>query len=100
VTSSTPACLQSTELTKHFKVCFSSLRVDTLQRVVDLVLAIITAKKRQLLRSGGPDASLEAKKRRVERALHGEQLTMQVFLALLLVHLPPGKVLMSLDRTT
>jgi len=45
-------------------------------------------------------SSLEAKKRRVERALHGEQLTMQVFLGLLLVHLPPGKVLMSLDRTT
>ncbi|WP_161884417.1 transposase [Deinococcus alpinitundrae] len=46
------------------------------------------------------DSSLEAKKRRVERAVHDEQLTMQVFLALVLIHLPPGKVLMSLDRTT
>ena len=44
-------------------------------------------------------SSPEAKKRRVERAVHDEQLTAQVFLALLLVHLPPGKILMSLDRT-
>ncbi|WP_161882483.1 transposase [Deinococcus alpinitundrae] len=45
-------------------------------------------------------SSLEAKKRRVGRAIHDEQRTMQVFLALLLVHVPAGKVLMSLDRTT
>ncbi|WP_084047240.1 IS4 family transposase [Deinococcus hopiensis] len=45
-------------------------------------------------------SSTEAKKRRVERAVHDEQLTAQVFLALLLAHLPPGKILMSLDRTT
>ena len=44
-------------------------------------------------------SSPEAKKRRVERAVHDEQLTAQVFLALLLVHLPPGKILMSVDRT-
>jgi len=45
-------------------------------------------------------SSLEAKKRRVGRAVHDEQLTMQVLLALLLIHLPPDKVLMSLDHTT
>ncbi|WP_370657280.1 transposase [Deinococcus sp. KNUC1210] len=45
-------------------------------------------------------SSPEAKKRRVERAVRDEQLTLQVFVALLLVQLPPGKILMSLDRTT
>ena len=103
MTSSTPARPQSTELTEHFKACVPFLRIDTLQRVVDLVLAMITAQSVNHSDLGPQmpgSSSPEAKKRRVGRAIHDEQLTMQVFLALLLVHLPPGKVLMSLDRTT
>jgi len=103
VTAPKPAIGQATELTKHFKACVPFLRIDTLQRVVDLVLAMITAQSVNQ-RDLGPHmpgtSSAEAKKRRVERAVHDEQLTLQVFLALLLIHLPRGKVLMSLDRTT
>jgi len=103
VTASKPACPQRTELAQHFKACVPSLRIDTLQRVVDLVLAMITVQSvnhSDLAPEMPGISSLEAKKRRVERAVHDQQLTLQVFLALLLVHLPPGKVLMSLDRTT
>ncbi|WP_309570122.1 transposase [Deinococcus sp.] len=45
-------------------------------------------------------SDLDAKKRRVERGVHDPQLTAQVFLALLLAQVPPGKLLLSLDRTT
>lgn len=103
MTPSKPACPQGIELTDHFKAHVPSLRIDTLQRVVDLVLAMITAQSINH-RDLGPHmpgkSAAEAKKRRVERAIHDEQLTAQVFLALLLVHLPRGKVLMSVDRTT
>jgi len=103
VTAPKPARGQATELTTHFKACVPSLRIDTLQRIIDLILAMITAQSVNH-RDLGPHlpgtSSPEAKKRRVERAVHDEQLTAQVFLALLLVHLPPGKIVMSLDRTT
>ncbi|WP_189091617.1 IS4 family transposase, partial [Deinococcus ruber] len=46
------------------------------------------------------ESSVEAKKRRVERAFRDEQLTGELFLSLMLPLLPPGKLLMSLDRTT
>jgi len=98
-----PAASQAPELTAHFKACVPSLRIDTHQRAVDVVLAMIMAQSVNH-RDLGPHlpgtSTLEAKKRRVERAVHDEQLTAQVFLALLLVHLPPGKILMSVDRTT
>ncbi|MCY1704318.1 IS4 family transposase [Deinococcus sp. SL84] len=41
----------------------------------------------------------QAKKRRADRTFRDEQLDMDFFIALLVVHLPPGKVLLSLDRT-
>ncbi|MBZ9716185.1 IS4 family transposase [Deinococcus multiflagellatus] len=41
----------------------------------------------------------QGKKRRADRAFRDEQLDMGFFIALLVVHLPPGKVLLSLDRT-
>nr|WP_083865941.1 IS4 family transposase [Deinococcus peraridilitoris] len=44
-------------------------------------------------------ASLEAKKRRVERCLQDEQLDAEVFLCLLISLLPPGKLMLALDRT-
>jgi hypothetical protein len=96
-------CLQSPELTEHFKICVLNLRIDTLQRMVDLVLAMITTQSvstSDLAPEMPGSSSPEAKKRRVERTVRDERLTMHVFLALLLVHLPKRKVLMSLDRTT
>lgn len=85
------------------KTCVPALWIDTFQRAVDVVLAIITAQSvnhRDLSPHLLGTSSPEAKTRRVPRAVHDDQLTAQVFLALLLVHLPPGKILMSLDRTT
>ena len=45
-------------------------------------------------------SSLDAKKRQVERGCRDPQLTGPVFLAFLLALLPPGKLLLSMDRTT
>lgn len=103
MTQPRPAFRQASELTAQYKAHVPFLRIDTLQRVVDLVLAIVTAQSVNH-RDLGPhlpgSSSPEAKKRRVERTIRDEQLTAQVFLVLLLVQLPPGKLLMSLDRTT
>ncbi len=41
----------------------------------------------------------QGKKRRADRTFRDEQLDMGFFIALLVAHLPPGKVLLSLDRT-
>ena len=98
-----PARGQATELTAHFKACVPHLRIDTLQRLIDLVLAMVAAgsvNQRDLAPNMPGKSSTEAKQRRAVRAVRDEQLTMQVFLALLLTHLPTGKILMSLDRTT
>ena len=90
-------------MTAHFKACVPSLRIDTHQRAVDVVLVMNTAQNINH-RDLGPHlpatSTPEAKKRRMKRAVHDEQLTAQVFLALLLVHLPSGEILMSVARTT
>lgn len=98
-----PATRQATQLTEHFKAHAPQLRIDTFQRAVDVVLAMITASSVNVgdLTSHLPGlCSTEAKKRRAERAVRDEQFTMQVFLALILAQLPAGKLLLSLDRTT
>ena len=98
-----PADLQRTELTRHFKACVPFLRHDTLQRVVDVIFAMVTARSvnQSDLCAHLPGASsLDAKKRRVERGCRDPQLTGPVFLAFLLALLPPGKLLLSMDRTT
>lgn len=98
-----PAGPSATELTAHFKACVPFLRIDTLQRVVDLILAMVSAERithRDLAPKMPGHGDLEAKKRRVKRGVHDEQLTAQVFLALLLAQVPPGKLLLSLDRTS
>jgi len=103
MTASHSTCSQATERTEHFTACVPFLRRYTLQPVVDVVLASTAAQSvnhRDLAPQLPGVSSLEAKKRRVERAVHDEQLSIQVVLALLSVHLPSGKVLMSLDRTT
>ncbi|SEJ79275.1 hypothetical protein SAMN04488058_1191, partial [Deinococcus reticulitermitis] len=40
---------QRTELTRHFKACAPFLRHDTLQRVVDVIFAMVTARSVNLL---------------------------------------------------
>ena len=44
MTSPKPEGLQRTDLTRHFKACAPFLRHDTLQRVVHIVLAMVTAR--------------------------------------------------------
>jgi hypothetical protein len=103
VTTPKPADLQRTELTRHFKACVPFLRHDTLQRVVDIVLAMVTSRSvnHSDLCAHLPGASsIDAKRRRVERGCRDPQLTEPVFLAFLLALLPPGKLLLSMDRTT
>ena len=98
-----PADLQRTELARHFKACVPFLRHDTLQRVVDIILAMVTARSvnhSELCPHLPGVSSLDAKKRRVERGCRDPQLTESVFLAFLLALLPPGKLLLSMDRTT
>ncbi|WP_344982498.1 hypothetical protein [Deinococcus rubellus] len=45
MSASTTISSQSTTLTEHFKAYVSSSRIDTLKRVIDLVLAMITAQR-------------------------------------------------------
>ena len=97
-----PAFPHSTELAADFKRTVPFLRIDTLQRLIDIVLAMITAQNVNHLKLSPHmpgNSSVEAKKRRVERGVGDEQLTMKVFLALILTRIPPGKWLLSLDRT-
>lgn len=100
--TSNPASPHSSELALHFKALVPTLRIDTLQRLLDIILAMIAAQSvnhHKLSPHMPGKSSVEAKKRRVERGVSDEQLTMQVFLALILSHIPPGKWLLSLDRT-
>lgn len=92
--ASTPAYPHSSELALHFKALVPTLRIDTLQRLLDITLAMITAQSvnHHKLSPHMPGiSSVEAKKRRVERGINDEQPTMQVFLALILSHIPPGR---------
>jgi len=103
VTTPEPARTQPNEVLRHVKAVASHLRIDTLKRALDVVQAMITGQSVNLSVLSGhlPGKSgLEAKKRRAERAFRDEQLTGELFLSLMLPLLPPGKLLLSLDRTT
>ena len=68
----------------------------------DIVFAMVTARsvnQSDLCAHLPGMSSIEAKKRRVERGCRDPQLTEPVFLAFLLALLPPGKLLLSMDRT-
>lgn len=100
--STESAAQQATVLTQHFKAHASHLRIDTLQRLIDVLLAMIAARSvnHHDLSAHMPGMSTpQGKKRRADRTFRDEQLDMGFFIALLVVHLPPGKVLLSLDRT-
>ena len=103
MTTPEPARFQPSEVLRRFKALAPHLRIDTLGRLVDVVQAVITSQTVNLsaLCAHLPgNSSHDAKKRRAERAVRDEQLTEEVFLALLLSLLPAGKLLLSLDRTT
>ncbi|GGS11818.1 hypothetical protein GCM10008960_42050 [Deinococcus sedimenti] len=76
-----PADLQRTELTRHFKACVTFLRYDMLQRVVDVLFAMVTAKsvnQSDLCAHLPGVSSIDAKKRRGERGCRDPQLTESV----------------------
>ncbi|UQN08098.1 hypothetical protein M1R55_18595 (plasmid) [Deinococcus sp. QL22] len=76
--TSSPASPHSTELAADFKRTVPFLRIDTLQRLIDMVLAMITAQNVNHLNLSPHmpgTSSVEAKKRRVERGVGDEQLT-------------------------
>jgi len=103
VTTPEPARTQPNEVLRHVKTLASHLRIDTLKRALDVVQAMITGQSVNLSVLSGhlpEESSVEAKKRRAERAFRDEQLTGELFLSLMLPLLPPGKLLLSLDRTT
>ncbi|GGS11294.1 hypothetical protein GCM10008960_41590 [Deinococcus sedimenti] len=73
------------------------------QRVVDIVLAMVTARRvnqSDLCTHLTVASSLEAKKGRLERGCRAPHLTEPVCLAFLLALLPPGTLLLDMDRTT
>lgn len=78
------------------------LRRDTLQRLADVVTALIQArstKHADLALHLPGTTTVISKLRRVERCLHDEQLDEQVFLKLLLPVLPDEQLVMTMDRT-
>ena len=100
--STESAVQQATALNGHFRAHASHLRIDTLQRLIDVLLAMIAARSvnHHGLSPHMPGLSTpRAKKRRADRTFRDDQLDMGFFTALLVVPLPPGKVLLSLDRT-
>ena len=92
----------SNELVQEFKDLIPHLRIDTIQRFVDVFLAMLRAQSvnhAELATHMPGDSQLEAKQRRIERAIHDPQLNPEVFLPFLLAQLPCGKLLFTLDRT-
>lgn len=97
-----PVVSQGTELVQQFKLCLPNLRIDTIQRFIDTALAMLSAQSvnhRDLAPHMPGKSSLEGKQRRAERAIHDPQLTPEVFVLLMLIQLPAGKLLISIDRS-
>lgn len=93
---------EPTKLADLLKARLPFLRRDTLQRVADVLEALIQGHStcRRVLAPFLPgNASPEARKKRLERCLRDEQLTDEVFLLALLPLLPPGQLILALDRT-
>lgn len=100
--ASNPADLQLTNLTTLLKQHFPFLRTDTLQRVEDVIRALVekqTSNQRLLATALPGTASPEAKKKRLTRCIRDEQLDDDFFLQFLIALLPTGKLVLALDRT-
>ena len=96
------APVEPTKLTELLKARLPFLRRDTLQRVTDVLGALIQGQStcHRLLATHLPgDTSPEARKKRVGRCFQDDQLTDEVFLLALLPVLPKGKLILALDRT-
>lgn len=93
---------EPTKLSEVLKARLPFLRRDTLQRVADVLEALVQGQstcQRVLAPFLPSDSSPEARKKRLERCFRDEQLQGEVFLLALLPLLPPGKLVLALDRT-
>lgn len=100
--ASNPADLQLTNLTTLLKRQFPFLRTDTLQRLEDVIRALVekqTSNQRLLATALPGMASPEAKRKRLARCIRDEQLDDDFFLRFLISLLPTGKLVLALDRT-
>ncbi|AFZ66657.1 IS4 family transposase [Deinococcus peraridilitoris] len=96
------ALADPTKLGEVIKHHLPFLRRDTLQRLADVVTALIQArstKHAQLALHLPGTVGAVSKLRRVERCLHDPQLDRDVFLKLLVPLLPDEKLVMTMDRT-
>lgn len=100
--ASNPADHQLTNLTALLKRQFPFLRTDTLQRVEDVIRALVekqTSNQRLLATALPGTTSPEAKRKRLARCIRDEQLDDEFFLQFLISLLPTGKLVLALDRT-
>ncbi len=94
MTTPEPARTQPNEVLHHVKAVAPHLRIDTLKRALDVVQAMISGQSVNLsvLSDHLPgESSVEAKKRRAERAFRDEQLSGELFLGLDVAALPTGQ---------
>jgi len=102
VTTQAAALNDPTGLPELLKARLPYLRSDTLRRVADVVNALIVARSTRhsaLVPHLPGTSSTAAKLRRLERCFQDEQLGEAEWLRLLLPLLPPGKLILVMDRT-
>ncbi|WP_407572868.1 hypothetical protein [Deinococcus altitudinis] len=95
------ACVEPTKLRHLLKERFPSLRIDTLQRVADVICALIEKQttNQKTLANGLPGTgTAEAKRKRLARCLQDEQPD-ACWLPFLISLLPKGKQTLTIDRT-
>ena len=95
------ACFEPTKLCHLLKERFPSLRSDTLQRVADVICALIekqTTNQKKLANGLPGTSTAEAKRKRLARCLQDEQLD-ACWLPFLISLLPKGKQTLTMDRT-
>ena len=95
------ACLEPIKLCHLLKERYPSLRIDTLQRVADVICALIekqTTNQKRLANGLPGTGTAEAKRKRLARCLQDEQLD-ACWLPFLISLLPKGKQVLTIDRT-
>ncbi|WP_428194488.1 IS4 family transposase [Deinococcus saxicola] len=103
MTNRETALLHADMLAAHLKSRLPHRRLDALQRLAEVLLALLQAEStlhRKIALHLPRDATLESKTRVVARALHDALLTPQDVLDVLLPLLPDGKLTLVMDRTT
>ena len=94
-------CLEPTTLCHLLKERFPFLRIDTLQRVADVICALIekqTTNQKKLANGLPGRGTAEAKRKRLARCLQDEQFDV-CLLPFLISLLPKGKQTLTIDRT-